>query len=567
MYRIRKELGAIIESASVRLRRGLLLAGCLTAVVAVACTTNLDPVTAGSLAFAIPSDSQLIGRTYQLSVIVRDVNGVEISGRTIRYESLNPDIAEADTKGLVTTKHVGTATFRATVDGRSTSAQLRVLDLARNVVVTPLTDNLPIGQSRQMVVTVTSASGQSIGGRVIAWRSTNPTVASVNAQGIVSAVTEGTTIIEASVDLDQVVGRATINVIKVPVVSISMSPVGTTIVRLGNFLQVTATPRDANNNALTGRTITWSSSNPGIATVTQSGLVTAIALGSVTITAECEGRTGSIGVQVFDIPIKSVTLAPDTLPLPSGSTRQLVPIVIDSLNRPVNSLAGRAVLWTSQNPAAATVSSSGVLTALAGGTARVNVTIDNVRSNDIVVIVTDQVQTIRLAPILPQIMRVGNTLQVTATPLNNQGLPITGKTITWATSNPAIATVSQTGVVTAIQPGTIVIIAESEGKTASLGVTVTPVPVSTIVFSPDAETLPRGTQKQYNPVVTDSAGKIVTSFFGRTVSWLSDNVPVASVSPQGLGGVVGASQNNSGLANITVTIDGVVSNVLKITVP
>lgn len=81
------------------------------------------------------------------------------------------------------------------------------------------------------------------------------------------------------------------------VATVTVSPSSGTI-QVGGTLQLTATPRDQNGNALSGRTITWSSSNTSVATVTSSGLVRGIAPGTATITATSEGRTGQATVTV-----------------------------------------------------------------------------------------------------------------------------------------------------------------------------------------------------------------------------------------------------------------------------
>ncbi|MBC7894450.1 MAG: Ig-like domain-containing protein [Cytophagaceae bacterium] len=543
-------------------RRFLQLSVLLGFASVAACTTDIAPIAVSTVAFSIQQDSLLTGRTYQTNLIVKDASGVELTGRTAIYESLFPAIATVDSKGLVTGVAPGGGAIKATLEGRTATTNIRVLDKVTRVVVTPQNDNVAVGQTRPLTVAVTGANGASIAGRSIRFQSSNPGVATVTAQGVVSGVSKGQAIITADAELDQVNGTATINVIDPVVASIQITPVGTQILRLGAFLQATATARDASNNVLTGRTFNWSSSNPSLASVSQSGLISAIALGSATITAEVDGRTSSMGVQVTEVPPKSVTLAPDTVALGTGTTRLLTPTVIDSLNRVVTSLATRSVQWASSNPAVASVSGAGVVTALTGGVARVNVTVDNMRSNDVVFVITDVVNSVRLTPSQTPPMRVGNTLQVTAAALNNQTQVIPGKTFTWTSSNPSVATVSGSGLVTAVAPGTVSITAETEGKTASLNIPVTLVPIGTVTLVPSLDTLISGDQKQYNPVVTDTAGRPVTSLIGRSVIWNSTNIPVASVNQ----GIVQASSTQSGTALINVTIDGVVSNNLNVRV-
>ena len=83
--------------------------------------------------------------------------------------------------------------------------------------------------------------------------------------------------------------------------TVTVAPTPDTL-QSGNTVQLTATTRDASNNLLTGRSISWSSSNTGVATVNSSGLVTAVATGSATITATSEGKSGTATVVVVNPP-------------------------------------------------------------------------------------------------------------------------------------------------------------------------------------------------------------------------------------------------------------------------
>ncbi|MBL8983186.1 MAG: Ig-like domain-containing protein [Gemmatimonadetes bacterium] len=538
--------------------------GVLSLATLAACTSPVDTPGASSIQFGISQDSVLLNRTYQTTVSVRDINGAEINGKTVKYESLFPAVATVDDKGLVTPKAVGQATIKATVDGRTAQANIKVLERVTRVVVTPANDQVAINQTRAMVATVTGASGQSIGGRNVTWRSSNTSVATVNSQGIVSGIALGTVTITASVELDAVDGSTSVTVINVPVASVALAPSSPQILRLGSVLQVTATPRDANNNPITGRTVTWSSSNTAVATVSASGLVTPLSVGQVSISAEVDGRISpSLPVSVTEVPPKSVTLTPDTVALQTSGTRVLTPTVIDSLNRTVTNLTNRLVVWSSSAPAVASVSSTGTVTALTAGTTRVSLTVDGLKSNDVIVNVTDQVVAVQITPSIFPPMRVGGTLQLSAQALNNQNQPIAGKTITWTSLNPAVATVSTTGLVTGVAVGNATITASVDQRSASVNVNVTPVPIGTVTLVPSNDTLAGGDQKQYNPVVTDSAGRPVTNLANRSVTWNSTNIPVASVSSQG---IVQATTSQNGSAVITVTIDNVTSNAMTVRV-
>src|SRR6202040_73966 len=84
--------------------------------------------------------------------------------------------------------------------------------------------------------------------------------------------------------------------------------------------QLTATLRDAANNVLTGRLVTWSSSNQAAATVDGNGLVTAVGAGATTITATSETKTGTSSITVTLAPVNTVTVAPASVTLVLGIT-------------------------------------------------------------------------------------------------------------------------------------------------------------------------------------------------------------------------------------------------------
>src|SRR5947207_12584475 len=84
--------------------------------------------------------------------------------------------------------------------------------------------------------------------------------------------------------------------------SVEVTP-ATASVQAGQTVQLTATPRDAGGNPLSGRAVTWSSSNTTVATVSNSGLVSGVTPGSATITATSEGKSGTSSVTVTNVPV------------------------------------------------------------------------------------------------------------------------------------------------------------------------------------------------------------------------------------------------------------------------
>jgi len=159
-----------------------------------------------------------------------------------------------------------------------------------------------------------------------------------------------------------------------PVATVSVSPSAPSLAT-GATLQLSAATTDAANNVLTGPAVTWSSSDEAKATVSSSGVVTALAAGQATISAASEGKVGSATVTVTaaasTAPVASVAIYPAGTTLLPGQTWQLSETLKDAAGKVLD---GRTVAWSSSNPAAATVSAAGVVSALAAGSAVVTVT-------------------------------------------------------------------------------------------------------------------------------------------------------------------------------------------------
>ena len=158
-----------------------------------------------------------------------------------------------------------------------------------------------------------------------------------------------------------------------PVAAVGVSPPSASV-QAGTSLQLTATPQDATGQPLSGRVVTWSSDAMAFATVNGSGLVTGLAPGPVTITATSEGKTGTSDITVVDVPVvrvASVTVTPASASVDAGSTVQLTATPKDASGAP---LPGRAVTWSSDAMAFATVNGSGLVTGVAAGPATITAT-------------------------------------------------------------------------------------------------------------------------------------------------------------------------------------------------
>ena len=242
------------------------------------------------------------GQTAQLTASPQDAGGAALSGRAITWSSANTAVASVNAGGLVTAKAAGSTTITATSEGQSGAASVSVTQVPVALVqVTPAADTIAIGAKVQLTAVAKDGSGAILSGRTMTWSTSSAQIAVVTA-GLVTGVAAGSAAIVASVEGKSDTAIITVTAAAVvPVASVRVSPAAVSL-PVGTAVQLTATPADATGASLSGRVISWSSSNPLAATVSASGLVTTLAEGSAQITATCEGRSGSAMITVTAVP-------------------------------------------------------------------------------------------------------------------------------------------------------------------------------------------------------------------------------------------------------------------------
>lgn len=328
-----------------------------------------------SVSVTIPTSLEA-GQTARAVAIPKDAQGVALNDRTILWYSSSGAIASISDSGMIAAVAPGTTVVSAVSEGVAGQATMSVIPrptpvATLTVAVTP--SSAVVGQTAVATAVLQDSSGNPISGQAVTWESSDVTVATVDATGKVKATKAGNASIKASSSGKSNSSVFTVNApAPAPVASVSVAP-ATSNLQVGGTAQLSATTRDASNNLLTGRTVTWSSSNTAVSTVSASGFVTAVAAGSATITATSETKTGTAAINVASptVPVASVSVSPSTSSAQVGST---VPFSATTRDVNNNVLTNRVVTWSSSNGTVASVSASGVATALAAGTAQITAT-------------------------------------------------------------------------------------------------------------------------------------------------------------------------------------------------
>ncbi len=504
--------------------------------------------------------SMSVGQSTQLTATLEDAQGNVLNGRVVTWSTSNSNVALVSSQGMVTAVAQGAATITATSEGTSGTASLTVSNVAvGSVTVQPQSPSIQQGSNVQLSATIRDVNGVIVTDRVITWTSGNAAVATVSSTGVVTGTGAGSATITATCEGKS--GSSTVTVSLVPVGSVSVAPTPVTI-RISGTTTLIATVKDVNGLVVTNRGVTWSSSTPGVATVSAAGEVTGVALGTTTITATSETKSGTASVTVTNIPVGSITLAPLTKGLLVTQTVTLTPTVKDSTGAVVTD---RPLTWGSSATGVATVSSAGVVTAIAPGTATISATAEGKSGSSTITVSPIPVGIVVVTPPSDS-LAVNGTIQLTATTEDSVGGVLTGRVVTWGSSNPAAATVSATGLVTATaNAGATTITATSEGKSGTSAITVY-VPVATVTVAPPTATIFLAQTQAYTATTKDAGGNVLT---GRKVTWASGNPSVAAVnSTSGVATAAGpgtttitaTSEGKSGTASLTVLVP--VANVL-----
>jgi hypothetical protein len=222
----------------------------------------------------------------------------------------------------------------------------------------------------QFTATVKDANGNAVQGAGVSWSSSDPSRVSVNAAtGLATPLQPGSVTITAT--SGGVSGTASVTVLPRPVATVEVNPSSGSIL-VSETLQLTATTRDGAGNVLTGREITWSSSDLAVATVSSAGLVTALKAGTSIITASSEGKTGSAPITVV-APVTSVVVQ-GSFRIKVGDTYTYTA----TARLADGTIVQRPITWSVLETNKGSMTPDGSLTPLQTGTITIVATIDGV---------------------------------------------------------------------------------------------------------------------------------------------------------------------------------------------
>ncbi len=476
-----------------------------------------------------------LGTKSQLQAIATFADGStqDVSSQ-VQWSSNDPFIASVDSLGLVTGSGIGQATVTATLGAISRSATLTVTNAITTALqVIPPTASLPKGAKLQFqaIATFSDNSSQDVTNQVN-WNSSDISVATIDLNGEATAFSEGGSDISAnflgvtSNTVLLVVTNATVSSIQVVLNG------GSGNLAKGSSVQFNAQAVLSDGSTLdVSSQAAWFSSDQTKVTINAQGLATGIAVGTSTISASLNGVTSAGTVlTVTNATVTQIQITPPSLTLAKGTKGKLTAIATYSDNSTQD--VSSQVVWNSSNIGVATINLSGEVSAVSNGSATLTGRVGAVTSNGVSLSVTNaSVNQIDLSA-TASTLAAGTKAQLTAVASYSDGssqniTPL----VSWSSSDSDVATVSTSGEVTAVSPGTAVITGSFGGQISTLTVTVTAATVSAIQISTPLTSLALGTNGQLKALATYSDDTLV-DVTGQ-ISWSSSAPALVSVDANG----------------------------------
>ncbi len=249
--------------------------------------------------------------------------------------------------------------------------------------------------------------------------------------------------------------------------TIEISPKKVTIYGLARGQRLTVRVLDKKGQLMEGKSPGWTSSDGSTVDVDAGGRVVAKKAGKATVTAEYQGVSAQVPVEVVDI--ASIEFGAPSLSLigPAGTSIPLTWQVLDSKQAKVDI----APTWSTSDPKVATVSDAGLVTSVAAGTTTVVAKVGDVQGACEVAVSVRAIARLEVRP-ATALVRVGDSQRFVVTAFGPDGQAIPDVAAAFRSSDPAVASVAASGVATGHKAGAATIKAELAGAAAEASLLV-----------------------------------------------------------------------------------------------
>ena len=315
---------------------------------------------------------------------------------------------------------------------------------------------------------------------------------------------------------------------------------------LGETVQLTASVSDQNGRALAGTSVGWSTGSPAVATVSSSGLVTAVANGTATLTATAGEASGTAAVTV-DQAVSAVVVEPASDTIQVGATLRLSAETTDANGRTVEEAK---FTWKSGDTVIATVDSTGLVSALGVGEAEITAMSSGVIGRATLGVVPPAPATVAVIPDTVALTALGHRAQVAAEVRDQAGRVMTDAPVSWTSGDTAVAVVDATGSVTAVGNGTATITAVAGGASGH-AVALVMQSAGSVIVTPAADTIAPSDTLRLAAEALDENGYAIA---GADFNWSSNDGSVATVDASGL--VRGVAEGATTISSVAGSAQG-----------
>src|SRR5712671_2397879 len=407
------------------------------------------PVASVSLTPSAPAPLTSLGDTVLLTAVALDAGGAPIPGVGIAFSTSDAAVATVTQGGLVTAAANGNATIHASAEGKEATAAINVAQVVAQVIVTPLSIRVPQNETPLFHASPVDARNHVVvGAPAPIWTiSGDATVATIGTDGratVSSTAANGATasaVAAVGMVTSTSGGAMTVDSTAVYAETITVAASGSTsFSSLNDTVPLSATATNPRLGDVTSQvTFAWSSSSPGVASVSTAGLVTALGNGNAAVSASWNGVSASIPIAVAQVVVSvAVTTSTGGASASLASLGETVQLVATAKDANAFTVAGATFTWTSDAPAVASASASGLVTAAANGTAHVVAKASNQVSNAAPGLWVTVQQVIASVSVLPPTASIPRctTQQFVATARDARGNAVAGApAATWSSVN------------------------------------------------------------------------------------------------------------------------------------
>jgi uncharacterized protein YjdB len=260
------------------------------------------------------------------------------------------------------------ATALTSCGGDSGTGPRAKVPTVTRIIFDQIVDSVEVERAKPVIATCVDSTGTRVTDCTVTWSSTDTTIATVSATGVVTGVRTGTTEVQVA-NASGITALLRIVILPPAVASISYPSTAFTL-KEGDTLTIPSpTITDRTGATVTDRTPSYRSTTSTLG-VTATGLVTALAAGGGSIVATLDTVSVTLSFNVTPVPVGSVKVVPGILDLGVGHT---IATQSSAFSADGRKLAGRTYSYSVDNSSIATVSASGIITGVAPGTAHLTV--------------------------------------------------------------------------------------------------------------------------------------------------------------------------------------------------